>query len=565
MKRQKISQNTEIRLWVVIAVMLAGVAGLLWRAVFLQIEDASKLQAAGEARYLHTVTNEARRGMLLDRRGEPLAISTPVQSICVKPALLMAKTGGVGRLAEVLQENPERLQDELVRHKRAECYFVKRRLPPHQAEQILANELPGVYSRQEYRRYYPAAGVASQLIGITNVDDQGLEGLELAFNHMLTPAAGKRKVIRDRKGRIIKEVESISEATPGQDIPLSVDLRIQSLAYQTLFETIHQEMAQSGSVVVLKAASSEVLAMVNLPSYNPNSPHKPSDGSMRNRAVTDTYEPGSIIKPVIAAAALESGRYRPDSMIKTASGRYVFEGHTIRDISKHGNMPFRDVIKYSSNVGMSKIALSLDSDHLWNVLRRFGFGDETYSAFPGEAQGLLPHHESWHDLEKATLGYGYRLSVTTLQMAEAYAIIANEGVKRAPSFVKDVVNEGSTVIDPEITRQLMKMMEAVVQPDGTGKRAVIPHYRIAGKTGTSHKSGKGGYQDRYVASFAGIAPVSNPEIVVVVTVNDPGGERYYGGQVAAPVFREVMEGSLRLMNIAPDAIDYSRQLAGGAR
>ncbi len=551
-------------MWLVFSLLGLGVLAVLARVLWLQLEDAEKLQQEGRARYLHTMKVEAVRGRLLDRNGELLAISTPVKSICVKPAELLNDDAAVAELAAWRGWSEQGLRDRLAPYMNSACRMIRRRIAPPEADALMARNLPGVFAVREYRRYYPAGKVTAHVLGITDVDDRGREGLELAFDSNLRGKPGLKQVIRDRKGHVIKEVESLQDAVPGEDLQLSLDLRIQHLAYEALDQAVRRYRAESGSVVVLAARSGEVLAMVNVPSYNPNSPAKPTDGRMRNRAVTDPYEPGSILKPVVVAAALESGRYTPASRIDTLGGRMEVAGHVIRDVSDHGTLTLTGVLKHSSNVAMSRIALSLDSRHLWNVLQHFGFGSETWSHFPGEVRGVLPHYDSWHQVEKATLGYGYRLSATTLQIANAYAVLANGGVRRPPVFIRGAGERGEAVIDPAITRQVLDMMETVVQPGGTGTRAAIPYYRVAGKTGTAHISGKGGYRDRYIASFAGIAPASEPELVVVVTIHDPQGEAYYGGQVAAPVFRQVMGGALRLLDIVPDDLQWRRAMVGGA-
>ncbi len=558
MKKGRKGQTSNWRLWTVVTLLGLGMTAVLARVLWLQLEDAEMLQQEGRARYLRTMKTEATRGRFLDRNGELLAISTPVKSICVKPAQLLQSQPATAALARWLGQEEQALRDRLAPYMNSECRMVRRRVPPPEADALMAQDLPGVFAVQEYRRYYPAGKVMAHVLGITDVDDRGREGLELAFDRNLRGKPGRKQVIRDLKGHIIKEVESLQEAEPGEDITLSLDLRIQYLAYEALADAVSRHQAESGSVVVLSARNGEVLAMVNVPSYNPNARFKPVDGSMRNRAVTDPYEPGSILKPVVVAAALESGQYTPTSRIRTLGGKYRIAGHVIRDVSDHGTLTLTGVLKHSSNVAMSRIALSLDSRHLWTVLQHFGFGSETWSHFPGEVQGVLPHYDSWHELEKATLGYGYRLSATTLQIANAYAILANGGMRRPPVFIKGAGERGEAVIDPAITRQVLSMMETVVQPGGTGTAAAIPFYRVAGKTGTAHISGKGGYRDRYIASFAGIAPASDPELVVVVTIHDPQGEQYYGGQVAAPVFREVMAGALRLLDIPPDDLNWRR-------
>lgn len=418
----------------------------------------------------------------------------------------------------------------------------------------MALEIPGVSTQREYRRYYPLGEVAAHVVGFTNVDDVGQEGLELAYNDWLRGIAGSQRVIKDRLGRVIKNVELIKSADPGKDLALSVDRRLQYLTYRELKRVVFQHKARSGSAIIMDAKSGEVLAMVNQPSYNPNNRHNLKGSNYRNRAITDTFEPGSAIKPFTIAAALESGRYTPTTRINTAPGFMRVGNNSISDIRNYGQIDVTKVIQKSSNVGASKIALSLPARKLWEVHNKVGFGMTSGSGFPGEVEGVLTHSSNWREIDQATLSYGYGISVTALQLARAYSVLANDGVLLPVSFTRqDKIVRGERVLKKSTTRQLNGMLEKVVTEEGTGKRARISGYRVAGKTGTIKKASAGGYQDdKYFSVFAGMAPASDPRLVMVVVINEPRNGVYYGGEVAAPVFSKVMAGALRLMGIAPD-------------
>ncbi len=540
------------RLYFVMAIMALCNFGLLARAVDLQLLNNDFLKNQGEARHLRDVEIPISRGRIVDRNGEPLAISTPVSSIWAEPSVVLEDRNNIGQLAKLLGFKKSWLEKRLSEKAEREFVFLKRLVAPELAASVLALDIEGIHQKTEFRRYYPAGDVAAHLVGFTNIDDRGQEGLELAYESWLQSKPGIKRVIKDRRGRIVEDVEMVKGAEPGRTLVLSVDLRVQYLAFRELENTVREFGAASGSIVVLDVGTGEVLAMVNQPSFNPNQRDKKNDGAMRNRAVTDVFEPGSVIKPITVSAGLESGLFTPFTTIDTAPGTYKVSGHTIRDIRNYGVLDVTSVVAKSSNVGVTKIAMSMESNHLWDAFSRFGFGSVTGSGFPGESQGILPHYERWREVEKATLAYGYRLSVTPLQLARAYSVLANGGRIRAPTFVRDAINPDQAVIDPTLAAQVLDMLERVVRPGGTGSRAQIDHYRVGGKTGTSRKVGREGYNDRYVAGFTGIAPLSNPKLVVVVMINDPSGDEYYGGQVAAPLFQRVMSGSLRLLNIPPD-------------
>jgi len=435
-----------------------------------------------------------------------------------------------------------------------EFVYLQRHVDPALAEQVAALKLPGVYLQREYRRYYPAGEVAAQIVGFTNIDDLGQEGLELAYEDWLVGEPGAKRVIKDGRHHIIEDVESISRPRPGKDLTLSIDRRIQYLAYRELKSVMQEHNARAASAVVLDVKTGEVLAMVNQPSFNPNNRQQLRSGDMRNRAVTDVFEPGSTMKPFIAAAALQSGRFRPETPISTSPGWFRVGVNTVRDVHDYGQLDVAGVIRKSSNVGISKIALTLPAEDIWTLLTEIGFGAQTYSGFPGEATGLLSYHGGWNEIETATLAYGYGVSVTALQLAQAYAVLATDGIKRSVTFLRDGdVSEERRVMSATIARQVRAMLEEAAGPEGTAPQAAVAGYRVAGKTGTVKKSAPGGYSsNKYVAAFAGMAPASDPRLVMIVMVDEPRNGKYYGGQIAAPVFSKVMSGALRLMAVPPD-------------
>ncbi len=560
-----------------LAFLLCSVA-LVARAVNLQVMETDFLQGQGEARFMREVEIPTRRGNIVDRSGEPLAVSTPVDSVWVNPGELLQTPEDIEPLATALGLNAEEIERRLNQRSGRGFVWIKRRLHPDVAAQIESLGLHGVYLQKEYRRFYPAGEVAGHVIGFTNIDDVGQEGLELAYNDWLQGKPGSKRVIRDRKGRTVEHVEVIREAEHGHDLHLTLDRRLQYLAYRELKRTVLKHGARSGSIVMLDIASGEVLAMVNQPSYNPNQPSQDSDG-MRNRAVTDVFEPGSVMKPFSVAAALEAGIVEPHTPIDTTPGTINVSGHTISDHQNYGPIDVTKIITKSSNVGATKLALQLESEQLWSLYDRFGFGDVTGVGFPGESAGVLRNYRRWRRVEQATLSYGYGLSTTTLQLASAYAAMADEGRMRRPSLIQGANNPVVSVIDPKFAREIAEMMETVTGPEGTGKQARVKNYRVSGKTGTSRKASAAGYASRYVATFAGFAPSSNPRLVAVVTIDDPSTGVYFGGAVAAPLFSTVMEGALRLMDIPPDnfagvlveasanddADDYEEDFDGGVR
>ncbi len=538
---------------------LCGVA-ILARAVQLQLLDQEFLAREGDARHLRVASIAAHRGMITDRHGEPLAVSTPVDSLWANPGELVTATDRLGELADALGWERDRLLELVTRNSGREFVYLIRHMPPHRASEVLALNVPGVYSQREYRRYYPAGEVAGHVVGFTDVDDQGQEGLELAYDPWLAGIPGSKRVLRDRLGRTIEDVESIRAPAPGRDLRTSLDLRLQYLAYRALKRAVGQNNAKGGAVVVLDVDTGEVLAMANQPGFNPNDRRQYKAARFRNQAATDIFEPGSSIKPFIIAAALESGRYRPDSILDTSPGYIVVGAKTIEDEHNLGRIPITTVLTRSSNVGASRIALSLEPSQLWSVLDAFGIGHLTTSGFPGESAGLLTHHEHWREIGQATLAYGYGLSVTPLQLAEAFATLGAGGLGRPVSLVAvdGAPQEPTRAISRTTATAVVSMMETVVSPEGTARKAAVPGYRIAGKTGTARKAVSGGYSDKlYTAVFGGIAPASRPKLAVVVVIHEPSAGAYYAGDVAAPAFAEIVGGSLRILGIPPDRVPAS--------
>ena len=556
------------------AMLLLGVIALLLRMVDLNLNQREFLQHQGDARYLRDITIPADRGVITDRHGEPLAISTPVESVWANPSELAAARDRWPELARLLKLPVKELENKLGARMEKEFVYLKRHLTPELAEQVMAMGIPGVSLQREYRRYYPLGEVTAHVVGFTDIDDARQEGVELMLQEQLRGTPGGKRVIKDRLGRIVENVESIHEPRPGQQVTLSIDQRVQYLAYRELLGAVQRHKAKGGSAVVLDVQTGEVLAMVNQPSYNPNNRKALSPARLRNRAVTDVFEPGSTVKSFTVAAGLESGRFRPSTMVDTAPGYLKLANFTIRDFKDYGKIDVSTVIQKSSNVGASRIALALKPQQLWEQFVRVGFGYDTGSGFPGEAAGLMNAYQDWRNVEQATVSYGYGISVTALQLTRAYAALANDGLLLPATFLRlapDAIPEGTRVVSPEVAQQVRLMLEGVVREGGTGTRAAISGYRVAGKTGTSRKVGGGGYtEDNYIALFAGFAPATRPRLAMVVMVDRPDDGDYYGGVVAAPVFARVMEGALRLLDIPPDDAESLQgvkvaSVAGGAQ
>ncbi len=542
------------RSMLVLGVFTLAAIALLGRLVYLQMFDNQFLQDQGKERHLRVVQIPAHRGMILDRNGQPLAVSTPVDSIWMNPQEISAVPGRIPQLAHALGMRSHDVMNLLRQNHDKQFVYLVRDLDPYAAHKVIALNIPGIYTQREYRRYYPAGEVAAQVLGFTNVDDVGQEGLELAYNDWLHGIPGAERVIVDRYGRSVQDVESLRAPRPGKDLVASIDLRVQYLAYRALKQAVLEQGAQSGSIIVMDAKTGEVLAMADQPSFNPNNRGDYQAGAYRNRAVTDQFEPGSSMKPFTIVAALLSGRYTPNTVINTTPGFYKVAGYTIRDDNDYGAINLTTILEKSSNVGASKIALSLNPELLWDTLAAFGFGRSSGSGFPGEVTGSLPNYRDWSVARQATISYGYGVAVTALQLADAYDIIGDNGVSMPPSFVRlDAPPVGQQVIPAAVTVTLRRMLETVVSNEGTGKLAGVAGYHVAGKTGTAHIAQNGGYSSSdYYSVFAGIAPATDPRLVTVVVIRGPSHGQYYAATVAAPVFARVMTGALRLLDIPPD-------------
>ncbi len=556
------------RLFVLLSFAAMG-ALLLGRALYLQVFAHDFYQDQGDARHIRTVSIAAHRGNLMDRNGEPLAISTPIQSIWGVPSKLVTQPAALREVAALLAIDGEELLKRADRANKSkkEFLYVKRHVPPVLADKVMDLRVEGLSLQREYRRYYPSGRAASQVVGFTDIDERGREGLEMAYNDWLSGKPGSRRVVQDLNGREITGVDILEPAVAGKDLRLSIDKQLQYFADQALIDAVTENKAESASVVVMAVDTGEVLAMANYPSYNPNDMSDRTGGRQRNRSLTDVFEPGSTMKPFTIAAALDSGNFKADDIVFTSPGYYSIGKYQINDTRDNGWLDLRGIVKKSSNVGVSKVATQLDPEQMWSVFDSFGFGRPPGSEFPGEVAGYFNHPTLWHHIEQASISYGYGISVSALQLVRAYSALANDGVMPTVSFVaSDDAPEGRRVIDKEIAREVRSMLEAVVT-DGTGSRARVPGYRVAGKTGTSHRSQSGGYaEDRYVSVFAGFAPASDPKFATVVVIHDPKAGQHFGSVVAAPVFANVMSHALRLQNIEPDDVDDRRaSLAGAVR
>jgi cell division protein FtsI (penicillin-binding protein 3) len=525
------------------------------RAVYLQVIHADYLQNQGNQRHSRLVKDNSHRGMILDRTGSPLAVSTPVDSVWAHPATLMEEKKNWPVLARLLEITTKELAQLVDKHDGREFMYLKRHVTPEVAERVRALDVPGVALLREYRRYYPAGASAGHVIGFTNVDDAGQEGIELAHDAWLRAVPGRKRVLKDLHGNAVEVVESVALPKPGKDLTLTLDRRIQYLAYRELKNAVAEHQARAGTAIVLDARSGEVLALVNEPDFNPNNRAGLKSQVFRNRAVTDLYEPGSTFKPFTIAAGLESGKFSARTPIDTAPGTVLVGTKTIRDVHNNGLLTVAGVLEKSSNVGMTKIALALPKATLWDMVRRMGFGAATGSQLPGEQIGLLNPPAGWVPIDQASISFGYGISVTPLQLARAYAALANGGhLKPLTLVLPEAEAPGTPVLAPPTARELRAMLELAVGGQGTGAAAQVANYRVAGKTGTVRKLVGGGYSDeRYVAWFAGFAPASDPRLVMVVMIDEPTRGGYFGGVTAAPVFARVMAGALRLLDIPADA------------
>jgi cell division protein FtsI (penicillin-binding protein 3) len=548
----------ETRHYFVLLVLISMLGALVARALYLQVVEHGFLADQGVQRQIRTIETPAYRGAILDRFGTPLAISTPVDSVWVNPTEILGNLDALKRVTKKLDLNYRDTVSMLKQRANREFVYLKRQLEPELAQAVAAG-VEGVYLQREYNRYYPAGEVVSHLVGFTDIDDQGQEGLELAYQDWLRAQPGERRVIRNRRGEVVEELAQVKPAKSGNDIYTSIDMRLQYIAYRSLARAMKYHAAKAGSAVLLDARSGEILAIVNQPSYNPNRRASMAADQQRNRALTDVFEPGSTIKPFTLAAAIDRGRYQRDSNIDTSPGYMMVSGHAIKDIRNYGVLDLAGILRKSSNVGASRVAMSLEKQELWESFRDYGFGAPSGVSFPGESSGYFRHYSQWQPLDHATAGFGYGMSLSITQLARAYAVIANQGrlvdlslLRKEPVVAPD--NQISRhVMKAATAEQMISMMTEVVGPQGTAQRAAVDGYQVAGKTGTARKSIAGGYQkDDYVAVFAGIAPASNPRLVMAVMLDEPTQNGYYGGVVAAPVFQEVMSNALRILDVAPD-------------
>ena len=549
-------EQYSTRLRVVLGMLLIIAVVLVARAVDLQLLDEGFLEGQGDARFTRIARLSAIRGAIYDRNGEVLAASMPVDTVWASPGEVMKASDQIPRLAEALNRDPKWLTQVLTSNLERDFVYLVRHMRPSDAAQVAALKVPGVYLLREYQRFYPAGEVTGHLLGFTKkYEDIGQEGLELAYDRWLGAEAGAKRVIQDRYGRTVEDIESIRAPRPGSDLVTSIDLRIQYLAYRELKAAVQQYEAKAGSMIVLDVDTGEILAMVNQPSYNPNDRDQVSAARYRNRAATDIFEPGSSIKPFIAADGIASGRFHANTEIDTTPFKVGVK--LIEDHKPLGTVPFTTVLAKSSNVGMAKMALTLPPQSMYDMLTAFGFGQVSGSGFPGESAGLLNDASHWGRIGQATIAYGYGLSVTPLQLAHAYATLGAGGVSRPVTLRRvDGPVAGQRVIDERIAHELLAMMESVVSQGGTGKSAALAGYRVAGKTGTAWTAAAGGYStDRYKGTFGGVVPASRPRLAAIVVIDEPGGKLYYGGDVAAPVFANVMAGALRLLGVPPDGLE----------
>ncbi len=537
----------------VVAVLALSFGTLVGRAAYLQGWNRDFLQAKGESRYSRTLEIPAHRGRIFDRNGEALAVSTPVKSIWAIPDDVALPTRELERLAQVLEVPREELRRRLGDTAR-DFVYLRRQVPPETADRVAALRLAGIHQSKEYRRYYPAGEAMAHVLGFTDVDDAGQEGIELAFEAHLAGRAGSRRVIRDRLGQIVEDMEGAREVRDGADLVLALDSRIQNLAYVELKRAVEANRAKGGGIVVVDVATGEVLALANLPSYNPNNRARLAGGQLRNRAVTDAFEPGSTLKPFTVALALETGRVSPSTTIPVAPGSLTIGSATIRDAHPEKMLTVEQVIQKSSNVGAAKIALALAPETMWGLFDDIGFGAAPRLGFPGEAVGKVRPYKTWRPVEQATMSYGHGIAVSLVQLVRAYTVFARDGDLVPLSLVRvDAPPYAKQVVSKQTAERVRHMLELAAQPGGTAPRARIMGYRVAGKTGTAHKQENGAYlPDKYHSSFVGFAPASRPRLVIAVMIDEPAAGQHYGGIVAAPIFAQVMAGSLRILGVAPD-------------
>ena len=560
------------RFRVVVGLLVIMVGAIAWRIVDLQVVDRDFLKGQGDARSLRHIPIPAHRGLITDRNGEPLAVSTPVTTLWANPKEMQAAKDRWPALAAALKQNPQQLAERLEQQANKEFIYLVRGLTPEQGQVVLDLKVPGVYGIEEFRRFYPAGDVAAHMVGFTDLDDHGREGVELAYDEWLAGVPGKRQVIKDRRGRLIKDVQVTKNAKAGKTLALSIDLRLQYLATRELRNAIAEQEAKAGSLVIMDVKTGEVLAMVNQPTYNPNNRRSMFPAAMRNRAIIDVFEPGSTVKPFSMSAALQSGRWKPTDKVEVYPGTLQLGRYTIRDVSRSEGpiLYLTGILINSSNVGMSKIAFDIGGESIYRVMSQLGLGQYTGLGFPGERVGNLPNHREWRKAETATLSYGYGLSVTALQLVHAYAALANNGKMVPLSILKvDKTPEATQVVPEDTAKTIQGMLQQVIEAPRGVFRAQVPSYHVGGKSGTARKAtvGSKGYtENAYRSLFTGFGPMSDPRYAIVVVIDEPSKGGYFGGLVSAPVFSKVMSGTLRLMNVPPDNLPAPtpQQQAGAA-
>jgi cell division protein FtsI (penicillin-binding protein 3) len=535
-------------------VLMAAFLGLVARSFYLQVINNDFLQEKGDSRYRRDIEISASRGKIVDRNGDMLAVSTPMKSVWAIPSDARTMTPPQKRQLSELLDMPVRELDGKIASDKT-FVFVKRQVPPETADRIASLKLPGVHQENEYRRYYPSGEMTAHVVGFTGMDDKGLEGVELAFQNSLIGRPGSRTVIRDRRGNIVEDIGATRPPRDGKDVHLALDAKIQYLAYSQLKAAVQANDAKAGGAIVIDARSGEILALVNWPTYNPNNRERLSGAQLRNRAITDTFEPGSVMKPFTAAYALEKGKVRFDTVINTAPGKLTIGTATISDAHPHGALTVAQVIQKSSNVGTAKIALNFAPQEMWEMFDSLGFGQAPNLGFPGEVNGRLRPWKNWRPIEQATMSYGHGIAVSLIQLARAYTVFARDGelVPLSLTKVDEVPPHGHRVFSPQTIRELRTMLEMAVQPEGTAPKARVPGYRVGGKTGTAYKLEGGVYAKKYIASFVGIAPISDPRLVVAVMIDEPSNGAHFGGDVAGPAFSQIAGGALRTLGVPPDA------------
>ncbi|ATN08680.1 penicillin-binding protein 2 [Pseudomonas sp. FDAARGOS_380] len=545
------------------------VGAIVWRIFDLQVVDRDFLIGQGDARSLRHIPIPAHRGLITDRNGEPLAVSTPVTTLWANAKELQVAKDKWPELAAALGQDRKALTERLEAQANKEFIYLVRGLTPEQGQQVLDLKIPGVYGIEEFRRFYPAGETTAHMVGFTDIDDHGREGVELAYDEWLAGVPGKRQVIKDRRGRLIKDVQVTKNAKAGKPLALSIDLRLQYLANRELRNAIIENGAKAGSLVIMDVKTGEILAMVNQPTYNPNNRRNLQPAMMRNRAMIDVFEPGSTMKAISMSAALETGRWKPSDKVEVYPGTLQLGKYTIRDVSRTEGpvLDLTGILINSSNVGMSKVAFDIGGETIYHLAQKIGLGQPTGLDFPGERVGNLPNYREWRKAETATLSYGYGLSVTAIQLAHAFSVLANNGRMVPLSLIHvDEAPKATQVIPEKVAKTMQGMLQQVIEAPRGVFRAQVPAYHVAGKSGTARKTSVGtkGYaENSYRSLFAGFGPMSDPRYAIVVVIDEPSKAGYFGGLVSAPVFSKVMSGTLRLMNITPDNLPPTQQANAG--